>query len=352
MINWEDALSDSNISFEAAIAKLNNIGLRVLFFVDADRKLLGTLTDGDVRRAVLNRVPLEAQVSEVMNTNPATALISESTENAMNLMKSLRLLHVPIIGEDGRVVSVLSYESIDKKKTCNNPVFIMAGGFGKRLQPLTNNCPKPMLKIGGKPILEHILVQCRNSGFNRIFISTHFLPEVICDYFEDGKKWGLDIQYVHEEKPLGTGGALGLLPHDEIREPILMMNGDLLTSVDLANLLDFHNQHEGTATVCVHKYEHQVPFGVVENENDHITGIIEKPTYQAFVNSGIYALDPEVVRSVRPNSKIDMPTLIQNKLDKRDVVKMFPLHEQWSDIGRPEDLREAISEFLPTGEST
>lgn len=352
MTNWEEALLNRNVSFEAALVALNKVGLRILLLVDEDRRLLGTLTDGDVRRAILNRVPLDTPVGEIMNASPKTAPVSASNENALALMENLRLLSLPIIDEGGHVVNLLSYEDVNNKTTYNNPVFIMAGGFGKRLLPLTENCPKPMLELRGKPILEHILLDCSRAGFRRIFISTHYLPEVICDYFEDGKKWGLDIQYVHEEKPLGTGGALGLLPHDDITEPLLMMNGDILTSVNLSNLLDFHNQHDGKLTICAHKYEHQVPFGVVENENDHITGIIEKPAYQAFVNSGIYALDPEVVRSVRPNSKLDMPTLVQNKLDNGDIVKMFPLHEKWSDIGRPEDLQTARLEFFSIEDAT
>lgn len=351
MKNWQDALVDNDISFETAIATLNRVGLRILFFVDADQKLLGTLTDGDVRRAILKRVPLESPVSEVMNAHPRTVEKSETSENAINLMESLRLLHMPVVDADGRLVDVLEYEATNKKKTYDNPVFIMAGGFGKRLYPLTEDCPKPMLKVGGRPILEHILVRCLNAGFYRIFISTHYLPEVIRDYFQDGSKWGLDIQYIHEEEPLGTGGALGLLPPEAIDRPVLMMNGDLMTSVDFASLLNSHIHSDAIATVCVRDYEYQVPFGVIEQEMGRVKGMIEKPIYRSLVNAGIYVLNPDFVRNVEPKKRVDMPSLLQQVLDGSGLVDIFPVHESWTDVGQHEDFQKVQENFFKLGVS-
>jgi NDP-sugar pyrophosphorylase family protein len=221
----------------------------------------------------------------------------------------------------------------------------MAGGFGTRLRPLTNNCPKPMLKVGDKPILEQILLNFVEAGFHRFYISTHYMPEVIRDYFGNGEKWGISIQYVHEEEPLGTGGALGLLPHDEIDQPLFMMNGDLLTSLNLHSFLEFHETHNGVATMCVREYEHQVPYGVITSEGTQIKSMVEKPVHRFFVNAGIYLLDPALVKSVVPGTRIDMPTLLEGQIDGGSAVNMFPIHEYWLDIGRMDDFHKAQTEM-------
>jgi NDP-sugar pyrophosphorylase family protein len=221
----------------------------------------------------------------------------------------------------------------------------MAGGFGTRLRPLTNNCPKPMLKVGDKPILEQILINFVEAGFYRFYISTHYMPEVISDHFGNGEKWGVNIQYVHEEVPLGTGGALGLLPHDEIDHPMFMMNGDLLTSLNFHSFLEFHESHGSIATMCVREYEHQVPYGVITSEGIYIKSMIEKPVHRFFVNAGIYLLDPKMVRSVEPGTCIDMPTLLEQQIENDNSVTMFPIHEYWLDIGRMDDFQRAQTEF-------
>lgn len=341
---WRKALVNSDVTLEQAIEVLDKAALRIALIVGEDNKLLGTLTDGDVRRALLKHLPLETPVTEVMNTQPKTAVQAWTESRVLAMLEQYELLQLPLVDGEGRVIGLANLHDILNKNRHDNPVFLMAGGFGTRLRPLTNNCPKPMLKVGDKPILEQILLNFVEAGFHRFYISTHYMPEVIRDYFGDGEKWGVSIQYVHEEEPLGTGGALGLLPHDEIDQPLFMMNGDLLTALNLHSFLEFHKTHNGVATMCVREYEHQVPYGVITNEGSQIKSMIEKPIHRFFVNAGIYLLDPTLVKSVAPGTRIDMPTLLEQQIENNKVVNMFPIHEYWLDIGRMDDFHKAQAE--------
>jgi dTDP-glucose pyrophosphorylase/CBS domain-containing protein len=343
--NWESILISPDTRLEDAVAKLDREGLRIVLVVDENRKLLGTLTDGDVRRALLKHLPLSIEVAEAMFSQPQTAQLDWGRERILALMDKYQLLQVPLIDGEGRVVGLETLHGLLQRRRKNNPVFLMAGGFGTRLQPLTNNCPKPMLKVGEKPILEVILQNFVNAGFHRFFISTHYMPEMIRDHMGDGSKWGVSISYVHEETPLGTGGGLGLLPRDEIDLPMFMMNGDLLTNLDFHNLLAFHEAHDGAATMCVREYEHRVPYGVIQRTGHRISSMVEKPVYRYFINAGIYVLSPELIRSVPGDTRVDMPTLLEKEIDAGRHVNMFPVHEYWLDIGRMEDFHRAQTEI-------
>ena len=206
-----------------------------------------------------------------------------------------------------------------------------------------------MLKVGDKPILEVLLRQFIDHGFHRFFISTHYLPEVITEYFGDGSRFGVDIQYVHEETPLGTGGALGLLPEDALSHPLIMINGDILTKVDFEKLLHFHNDHDVIATMCVREYEYQVPFGVIESDGLYIDGMVEKPLHRFFVNAGVYVVDPNVCANVEKNSYIDMPSLLEKYIAAGGKVLQFPIHEYWLDIGRMDDFKRAQMDVVSLG---
>jgi dTDP-glucose pyrophosphorylase len=341
---WRKALVTTDASLEHAIEVLDKAALRIALIVDDDDKLQGTLTDGDVRRALLKHLPLDTPVRQVMNPKPKTAEEAWTDRRILALMEQHELLQLPLADKDGRVIGLANLHDLLNKHRHDNPVFLMAGGFGTRLRPLTNNCPKPMLKVGDKPILEQILLNFVEAGFHRFYISTHYMPDVIRDYFGNGEKWGVSIQYVHEEEPLGTGGALGLLPHDEIDLPIFMMNGDLLTSLNLHSFLEFHQSHGSVATMCVREYEHQVPYGVITSEGTQIKSMVEKPIHRFFVNAGIYLLEPELVKSVEPGTHIDMPTLLERQIDDGRPVNMFPIHEYWLDIGRIDDFHKAQTE--------
>ncbi|RBI69742.1 alcohol dehydrogenase [Vreelandella sulfidaeris] len=344
MKHWEAAVVAPGTSLEQAIQVLDKAALRIVLVIDAEGQLLGTLTDGDVRRALIRHQSLAVAVEEVMNPRPQTATREWSKERMLSTMEELQLLQLPILDVQGRVIGLESLHDLLNKPRHDNPVFLMAGGFGKRLRPLTNDCPKPMLKVGDKPILELILNNFIQAGFHRFFISTHYMPELIRSYFGDGRQWGVSIRYIHEEEPLGTGGALGLLPHDEIDKPMFMMNGDLLTSLNVLSLLDFHREHPGSATMCVREYDYQVPYGVIESEGHCIRSIVEKPTQRFFINAGIYLLEPALVRSVAPGTRIDMPTLLESEIAENRAVNMFPIHEYWLDIGRMDDFDRAQTE--------
>ena len=342
---WRNALVSQHASLEKAVEVLDKAALRIALVVDEHDKLLGTLTDGDVRRAMLGHFALDTPVSQVMNRHPKTAQKSWEKNRILAVMEQYELLQLPLVDDGGCIVGLANLHDILNKRRHENPVFLMAGGFGTRLRPLTNNCPKPMLKIGDKPILEQILLNFIDAGFHRFYISTHYMPEVIRDYFGDGQRWGVTIKYIHENEPLGTGGALGLLPHEEINQPLFMMNGDLLTTVNLHGLLEFHEAHSSIATMCVREYEHQVPYGVITSEGIHIKSMVEKPTHRFFVNAGIYLLAPELVKSVDPGTRIDMPTLLEQQIEKDKLVTMFPIHEYWLDIGRMDDFKKAQDRF-------
>jgi NDP-sugar pyrophosphorylase family protein len=225
----------------------------------------------------------------------------------------------------------------------------MAGGFGKRLQPLTDNVPKPLLKVGKNPILENILIQFIEAGFHNFYISTHYKAEMVREYFGDGGNWGIKIRYIHENKPLGTAGGLGLLPNNLPKLPILVMNGDLLTKIDFSELLNFHLQEKGDATMCVREYDFQVPYGVVKTEELRIISIEEKPVQRFFVNAGVYVLNSSILESIDGINYLDMPQLLEGVIENCGQVNMFPVHEYWLDIGQIEQFNQAqqdISNFF------
>lgn len=344
MKRWQDTLISPGATLQQAIQQLDSSAQGILLVTDGEQRLLGTLTDGDVRRALLKHLGLDTEIHRVMNSKPRSASSEWSRARLLAFMEQQQLLHLPIVDPAGRVTGLETLQRLLEKPQLDNPVFLMAGGFGTRLRPLTHSCPKPMLKVGGKPILELILQNFIDAGFYRFFISTHYMPEVIREHFGDGRKWGVRIRYIHEETPLGTAGALGLLPHEEIDQPMFLMNGDLLTRLDYRSLLAFHQQHQGVATMCVREYEHQVPYGVIESDGRRITSITEKPVQHFFINAGIYLLSPELVKSVSTGVHIDMPTLLQQSIDRGQPVSMFPVHEYWLDIGRMEDFRRAQDE--------
>ena len=342
--NWKQVVILPSTSLREALKYLDEGALRIALVCDDNMYLRGVLTDGDVRRGLLRGISLEAPVRQVMNTRPITVTPNTSRGDAVALMQSKSILALPIVA-DGKVIGLQTLQKLQSRASHNNPVFIMAGGFGTRLRPLTDDTPKPMLKVGERPILETLLLNFIKSGFSNFYISTHYLPHIIRDYFGDGSKWGVTITYVHEEEPLGTGGALGLLPDSTPELPLIMVNGDVLTSVDFERVLEFHRTHQTLATMCVREYDYQIPYGVVIGDGERIVSMQEKPIQRFFVNAGIYVINPEIFKNTEKHTRIDMPTLLQKYLDENQDVLMFPIHEYWLDIGRMDDFKRAQNDI-------
>ena len=345
---WQNTLIGPDSTIREALEVIDREALRGAIIVDQDKKLLGVVSDGDIRRGILSGVSLDAQVSNVMNTKPTVATKEFSKQQLIELMESKEILSIPLV-ENGTVIGLHTlHESLSTPKI-ENPVFLMAGGFGTRLRPLTNNCPKPLLKVGDKPILEITLLNFIKAGFTNFYISTHYMPEMIMEHFGDGSKWGGNITYVYEETPLGTGGALGLLPDDLPKLPLIMMNGDVLTNMNFQKLLEFHNKESADASMCVREYEYQIPYGVIQGDAGKITSMEEKPVQLFHINAGIYVVNPEIIEQVKSNQKIDMPTLLEQKIEAQGNVMMFPIHEYWLDIGRMEDYQRAQADVHTLG---
>lgn len=339
---WKNLLVDPKDTLGQAVDVLN-LGYKLALVVDKDGRLVGTVTDGDVRRGLIEFKNLNISIESIMNNNPLTAVKGDTLESLSSVMTEKGVSAVPVLSNKGGVEDLLVAGA--PAPLLDNPVFLMAGGFGTRLRPLTEDCPKPLLKVGEKPILETILESFIKAGFHNFYISTHYLPEMIRDYFGDGGEWGVKIQYVHESTPLGTGGAIGLLPDSLPDLPMIVMNGDILTKVNFLDLLSQHNEKKAIATMCVRDYEYQVPYGVVTCDGDELTGMIEKPSYSFFVNAGIYVLDRKLVNRVKEGERIDMPTLLSNAMSEVEKVSVFPLHEYWLDIGKKQDFEKANIDF-------
>ena len=346
MCNWKQILLKPDNTLEEAIKTLHEGGCRITLIIDDDGKLLGTLTDGDVRRALIKHISMDDLVVEVMNNKPETALKSDQRRQILSMMRKKKFLHMPIVNEQGVLVGLETLQHLIKNISYDNPVLLMAGGFGTRLLPLTKETPKPLLKVGKLPILETIITQFIDAGFHNFYISTHYKAEMVRKHFGDGSAWGVSIQYIHETKPMGTAGSLGLLPRDIQDLPILVMNGDLLTKVNFEHLLEFHKEQGGVATMCVREYDFQVPYGVIESKECRITSIVEKPVHQFFVNAGIYVLNPALVKSVDGKTYLDMPSLLKSRIENGEQVDTFPLHEYWIDIGHLEEFERANREVV------
>lgn len=339
---WRKVVTGEHTSIIDVIEVINSGGLKIALIVSEENQLLGTVTDGDIRRAFLSNCDLNTEVRHIMNISPIIGNEDFTRSSSIKIMRDNGLQHLPIVADDFQLIGLELLESQMEDKVClENPILLMAGGFGKRLWPLTENRPKPLLKIGDKPILEHILKQCIEFGFVNFFISTHYLAHQIENYFGDGSKWGVSITYVNEEKALGTAGALGLLPKTITDLPILLINGDLLNQLDFRELLKFHNEGNYDATVCITKHEYQVPYGVVKITEDRIDKIVEKPTMPFFVSAGIYVFNPNVIIDMHGEEQIDMPDFLNERLSQSYKLGAFPVHEYWLDVGHKEEYHKA-----------
>ncbi|EKE75432.1 nucleotidyltransferase family protein [Gallaecimonas xiamenensis] len=341
MHQWANTRLTRDTTIREAMRIITQGALRIGLVCDNNDKLLGIVTDGDIRRGLLADAEMTDPASNVMNCRPQCANANHSKAQMLAMMRQFDITTLPIVDNQGKVLGLQTLKDLLAQPRFDNPVFIMAGGFGTRLRPLTEHCPKPMLMVGDKPLLAHLVERFVRQGFHNLYISTHFMPEMIRDYFGDGSNFGASITYVHEDQPLGTGGALGLLPKDLPALPLIMMNGDVLTKVDFVRLLKHHQQHDFDATMCVREYEYQIPFGVVESQGELITAMTEKPLHRYHVNTGIYVLSPKAIGAVQADTRIDMPTLLEERMGQGHKVGIYTTFDYWLDIGRVDDYRRA-----------
>jgi len=319
-------------------------GVMQVALVVKDNKLIGTITDGDIRRGFLAGKTLEDSIDDLVNKSPVKGLINKSREDIMQLALARGVKQIPIVDEDDVLFGIEFIDDYLKVSEKPNLVVLMAGGLGSRLRPLTENVPKPMLTVGSKPILETIIESFSRHGFRNFLLSVNYRAEQIHEYFGDGRKLGVSIKYLSEKKRLGTAGALSLVSQKPLT-PFVVMNGDLLTGLNFEHLLNYHVHARADATMCVRDYEFQVPFGVVQTEGARITTIEEKPSHQFYVNAGIYILQPDVIDLVPKDAFYDMPQLFLDLIAAGKKVCSFPVKEYWLDIGRPGEFEQAQDEY-------
>jgi dTDP-glucose pyrophosphorylase len=347
---WADICVGPESDIREVISRIDNGSAQLALVVDGQRRLLGTVTDGDVRRGILRGVTLDESVSTIMNGNPTTAGPNSDRTTILALMKQKLLRQIPIIDREGCLLGLETLDELLSPTPRENIVVLMAGGEGTRLRPLTDDCPKPMLRVGERPILETILSSFIEYGFRHFYFSVNYRAEVIVDHFGDGDRWGVRIDYLRETERMGTAGALSLLPQ-RASAPLVVMNGDLLTKVNLDHLLDFHVTQGAKATMCVRKFDFQVPYGVLKLDHYRIAEIEEKPVQRFFVNAGIYVLEPEVLDLLPQNQGFDMPALFDRLIADGLSTVAFPLREYWLDIGRHADFDKAQGDYARQFES-
>ena len=340
--SWRLATLDADATLQAAIRNLDKSALQIILVISKKDLLVGTITDGDIRRGLLSGMQMNSVITSIINREPIVVSPDISGTAATEIMRTKGVNQLPIVNELGSVIGLHLLRHPDGGISRENIFVIMAGGEGKRLRPLTDHCPKPMLLVGGKPILEHIILRAKAEGFQKFILSVNYLSDVIEDYFGYGERFGVEIDYIREDSPLGTAGALGLLT---LRPDIsfIVVNGDVLTDIRYGDFMDFHAHHDAAATMAVRSYDWRHPFGVVETEGIAITGFEEKPLIQSYINSGVYVLKPEALKVLRSNERCDMPELFNRLRRQGSQTIVYLVREPWIDVGRVDDLTRARS---------
>lgn len=343
MKQWQKTLVNQNHTLLDTMKIIDDSSLQFAVVVDEEQHLLGTVTDGDIRRGILRGEGLDVTITSIMNPNPISARSGQKYHKYKQLMKSKMLKQLPIVDENNRIINILFTDNIET--TLNkNTVVLMLGGLGTRLRPLTNDTPKPMLRVGNKPILETIIEGFKQYGYTNFIFSVNYKKEVIQDYFQNGEAFDVTIEYIEEDKKMGTAGALSLLKSRPTK-PFFVMNGDLLTQINFDQLMQFHMEHDSVATMCVREFEYQIPYGVIETDGTDLVTIKEKPIHRSFVNAGIYVLNPDVLDYIPQDEFYDMPSLFEKLIEENSKTSVFPIREYWLDIGQMDDFNKANNEF-------
>lgn len=344
MSDFEKILLPPTATLRHAIEIIDRGTKKIALVATAERKLLGTLTDGDVRRAILKGVGLDDPINSLYYRTPTTCGINDSKEKILQLAAAHKLYQIPVVDAGGKIVGIAEVNELLLPAHRTNKVVLMAGGLGTRLSPLTDTTPKPMLHVGNKPILETIVESFAKYGYTDIVLSVSYKSHIIEEHFGDGAAFGVKIEYVHETKRMGTAGALTLM-RDKLTEPFFVMNADLLTNVNFGHMHDYHLSNDALATMAVREYDFQVPYGVVNVHDGKIVSIEEKPTHKFFVSAGIYMLSPKTLTKLPDDKFFDMPTLFQKIIAAKANAISFPIREYWLDIGRMSDYEKANSEY-------
>lgn len=340
--SWRHAVLPPSSLLKDVIRNLNESALQVALIASQDGVLVGTLTDGDIRRGLLRGLSLDSSIDELINHYPLVAPPQLGLDAVLNLMHANRIHQLPIVDENRHIIGLHLMDELISPSQRPNIMVIMAGGQGTRLRPHTEACPKPLLKVGGKPMLEHIIENASAEGFGEFIFSIQYLGHMIKEYFGDGSQLGVRIEYIEESNPLGTAGALSMLK-EKLTIPFIVSNGDVLTDIRYAELLNFHERHQAKATMAVRVHEWQNPYGIVQTKGVDIVGFEEKPINRSHINAGVYALDPQALDCLDRDERCDMPTLFE-RLRERDLrTIVYPMHEPWLDVGRDEDLKLARS---------
>ena len=345
---YSDSLDKLKISLNSPIRDvmkvIDNGGSQIALAVDSENRFLGIVTDGDIRRGLLNNLSLEASINSLVNVDAIVATTTTPFSQIKALMDQYKIRHIPVLDVNRKLIGVHLWDELNQAIRRNTFV-IMAGGLGTRLMPKTADCPKPMLYVRGKPIIEHIILKAKEKGFKNFLISVNYLSHVIKEYLRDGSAFGVIIEYLDERERLGTVGALSLW-NEPVDAPFIVTNGDILTDLDYASLLDFHLLQDSMATMAVRQHEIQNPYGVVQVHNNFITGFDEKPVYRCYINAGVYALDPSALKFLNKGEYCDMPILF-NKISEHNHKKVHAYLDSgdWTDIGSPADF-EAVNQPL------
>tara|TARA_B110000003_G_scaffold55978_1_gene55993 strand:- start:11712 stop:12761 length:1050 start_codon:yes stop_codon:yes gene_type:complete len=340
---WHKAILNSSSLIKDSIANLNETGLRIVLVVNNENSFVGTISDGDIRRGLLSGLSIEDSIDTIIHSDALIVPPGFTKDSALKLMELNQIFQIPIISDNKKILGMYTRDNISHITEVDNIMVIMAGGIGSRLLPHTEDCPKPMLKVSGKPILEHIIDRAKLDGFKHFIIAINYLGDVIESYFGNGNTMNIKIDYIREDKPLGTAGALSLLDL-KIDKAFIVTNGDVITDIRYAELLDFHLNHNAEATMAVNVHEWQNPYGVVDIQGIEINGFSEKPINKTHINAGVYALSKNTLNYLNKNVHCDMPFLFEllRKDSKRIIA--YPMHEPWLDVGVPDDLKKANKE--------
>lgn len=334
---WRRAILPADVTIQQAIRNLDQVAIKIVLVVNDAGELQGTISDGDIRRGLLRGLDLNSPITSIVHRDALLVPRGMARETVVQLMIANKIHQIPVVDEHRHVVGLHLWDEITVPPIRPNLMVIMAGGIGTRLRPHTENCPKPLLPVAGKPMLEHIIDRARMEGFTHFMLAIHYLGNMIEEYFGNGERWQVEIEYLREDSPLGTAGALGLL-HPRPTEPFVVTNGDVLTDIRYGELLDFHTRHAASATMAVRLHEWQHPFGVVQTRGVEIVGFEEKPVARTHINAGVYVLEPEALNSLPVDTPCDMPALFERLQAQSMRTVAYPMHEPWLDVGRPEDL--------------